>query len=193
MSDPTSTHEPLTVKRYANRRFYDNTRSRHLTLREMYDLVRAGHDLIVIDSKSGDDITNLILTQMLLERDPPKLDALPTNVLHQLIRTQQQLIGTAVEQYFRQMFEAQRVSHEGWQAFMQRILGIETLPGGGAPLRDTSPHEPVHPTAHPAAGEADLAPPASAEEELRELRRQLEELRHRVESAYPQPQNKTRR
>ncbi len=192
MSDPSPTHEPLTVKRYANRRFYDTTRSRHLTLREMYDLVRTGHDLVVIDSRSGDDITNLILTQMLLERDPPKLDALPTNVLHQLIRTQQQLVGTAVEQYFRQMFEAQRVSREGWQAFMQRILGIEALPGGAA-LRDTSPDEPSAAAAHAAEAEADPAPPASAEEELRELRRQLEELRHRVESAYPQPPKKTRR
>jgi polyhydroxyalkanoate synthesis repressor PhaR len=114
----------LTIKKYSNRRFYDATRSRHVTLAELHDLVCDGYELTIIDSDSGDDITNQVLTQIILEQEPPKLGIFPTNILHQVIRTQRELLGGVVEQFFAQVAQAHRVSQERWVEFLQKTLGF---------------------------------------------------------------------
>ena len=71
----------LQIKKYPNRRYYDATRSCHVTLQEVYDLVRDGQDVCVTDSRTGEDITNLNLMQDMLEKDQPKLDVFPSRVI----------------------------------------------------------------------------------------------------------------
>ena len=43
------------IKKYANRRLYDTSASRYVTLDHLRELVREGRDFKVIDAKSGDD------------------------------------------------------------------------------------------------------------------------------------------
>jgi len=114
----------LAIKKYSNRRFYDTTRSRHVTLREMHDLICEGYSLEITDSKSGEDITHLILTQILLERDAPKLSIFPADILHQIIRTQQQFLGSVVEQFFAQVLAAHKASQDQWSRFLRNTIGF---------------------------------------------------------------------
>src|SRR5262249_48643892 len=165
----------LSIKRYSNRRFYDTTQSRHLTFGEMYELIRQGYEISITDSKSGEDITNLVLTQIILDRDPPKLDILPANILHELIRTQQQLLGSLVEQYFRQVVKTQGASQERWTAFLKTTLGFAPLPSMNA-LDWTKMFMP-NADRDPGSEPAPSTPPADARDaELRDLRRQINEL-----------------
>src|SRR3954469_4042640 len=76
----------LEIKKYANRRYYDATHSRHLTLEEIRAMIQDGFDIRVIDAKTSDDITGQVLTQLILELDTPKLDSLPVPLLLRLIR-----------------------------------------------------------------------------------------------------------
>src|SRR5258706_13952920 len=87
-------------KKYPNRRFYDVTRSRHVTLSDLYELVRVGKQIRVTDSKTGRDITNIVLTQIILEHDPPKLNLFPASLLHQAIQANQQMVLKFVATYF---------------------------------------------------------------------------------------------
>ena len=82
---------PLQIRRYPNRRYYDSTRSQHVTMEEIHQLIRNGHDVRVTDSKSGDDLTAKVLTQIILEHDTPKLGMFPIGLLHQVIRTSEPL------------------------------------------------------------------------------------------------------
>ena len=59
------------LKKYPNRRYYDTTQSRHITLDEIYAMIRGGVDVHVTDSKTGEDITAKVLAQIILEHDPP--------------------------------------------------------------------------------------------------------------------------
>ena len=127
-------HRRLAVKKYTNRRFYDTTRSRHVTLGDMHDLICEGYDLHITGSKTGEDITNVVLTQIILERDPPKLTIFPAETLHQLIRTQQQFVGSVVEQFFARVLESHKTSQEQWSRFLQNTLGI-------APMNPANPVE----------------------------------------------------
>ena len=67
----------LEIKKYPNRRYYDATHSRHLTLDEIRTLVQQGYDLRVVDARTSADITAQVLTQIILELDTPKVDSLP--------------------------------------------------------------------------------------------------------------------
>lgn len=55
-----------TIKRYPNRKLYDTEASRYITLEEIAEHLRAGGEVRVVDSKSGQDITSVTLAQVLL-------------------------------------------------------------------------------------------------------------------------------
>ena len=55
------------IKRYANRKLYNTESSRYITLKGISELVREGRDIRVIDNESGDDITPIILSQILVD------------------------------------------------------------------------------------------------------------------------------
>jgi len=96
----------LEIKKYPNRRYYDATHSRHLTLEEIHSLIQEGYDLQVTDAKSGADITAQVLTQMILELDTPKLASLPVPLLLRLIRMNDQLVKDFIEKYFNQALQS---------------------------------------------------------------------------------------
>src|SRR5262245_11356113 len=92
----------LEIKKYPNRRYYDATRSRHLTLEEIHSLIREGYDIRVTDSKTGAEITAKVLAQIILELDDEKIDAFPVALLQRIIRVNDQVIKEFVERYFNQ-------------------------------------------------------------------------------------------
>ena len=96
----------LEIKKYANRRYYDATHSRHLTLEEIHALIQQGYELSVIDGKTSADITAQVLTQIILELDTPKLDSLPVPLLVRLIRMNDPLIKDFIEKYFNQALKS---------------------------------------------------------------------------------------
>jgi polyhydroxyalkanoate synthesis repressor PhaR len=96
----------LEIKKYLNRRYYDATHSRHLTLEEIRSLVQRGYDIRVVDAKTSADITAQVLTQIILELDTPKLDSLPVPLLVRLIRMNDQLVKDFIEKYFNQALKS---------------------------------------------------------------------------------------
>src|SRR5262245_61036886 len=96
----------LEIKKYPNRRYYDTTHSRHLTLDEIRSLIQQGYDLRVVDAKSSADITAQVLTQIILELDTPKLDSLPVPLLVRIIRMNDQLVKDFIDKYFNQALKS---------------------------------------------------------------------------------------
>src|SRR5215475_9346343 len=96
----------LEIKKYPNRRYYDATHSRHLTLDEIRSLIQQGYDLRVVDARSKTDITAQVLTQIILELDTPKLDSLPVPLLLRLIRMNDRLVKDFIEKYFNQALKS---------------------------------------------------------------------------------------
>lgn len=77
--------EPTIIKKYANRRLYDTGRSSYVTLDDLCEMVQEGHDFIVHDAKTGEDLTRSVLTQIIVEQESRGQNLLPTNFLRQLI------------------------------------------------------------------------------------------------------------
>ncbi len=57
------------IRKYANRKLYDTTTSRYITLNGIWDLVCTGHDVRVIEHETGADITALVLSQIVASHE----------------------------------------------------------------------------------------------------------------------------
>jgi polyhydroxyalkanoate synthesis repressor PhaR len=101
-----TTGKILEVRKYPNRRYYDVTRSKHITLEDIRSLIHEGYDVRIIDSKTSADITAKVLTQIILELDEEKIEALPVNLLTRLIRANDTLIKEFIDRYFNQALSA---------------------------------------------------------------------------------------
>jgi polyhydroxyalkanoate synthesis repressor PhaR len=89
------------IKKYPNRRLYDTEESRYITLVDVRNLVTSKIDFVVIDKKSGDDITRSILLQVISEQELQGEAIMSQDFLSQVIRklfmTQQQNIRGQVK------------------------------------------------------------------------------------------------
>ena len=73
------------IKKYANRKLYDTRTSKYVTLDGIADLVRAGHDIRVMDRDTGNDITQVVLSQIVLteeKRGPQRLVDAGADAIH---------------------------------------------------------------------------------------------------------------
>jgi len=77
------------IKRYSNRKLYDTQESRYVTLEEIEEMIRAGKEISVVDAATGEDLTSVTLTQIILENERNHRSALPAAFLHQLDITQE--------------------------------------------------------------------------------------------------------
>ena len=91
----------LVIKKYANRRLYDTEKSAYVTLEQVAEQVRQGRWVEVRDAKTNEDVTAVILTQVLLERARGKNFLFPPPVLHLMIRYG----DTALEEFFQSYLE----------------------------------------------------------------------------------------
>ena len=78
--------EPITIKKYANRRLYNTAKSTYVTLDHLAQMVRDGQDFVVTDAKTGDDITRGVLAQIIFEEEAKGQTMMPSSFLRQLIR-----------------------------------------------------------------------------------------------------------
>ncbi len=179
---------PLEIRKYPNRRYYDVTRSRHLTLEEICGLIREGHDVRVTDSKTGTDITAKVLAQIILELDGEKIQVFPVALLQRLIRANDSLVKEFVDRYFNQALAA---FMDLRKQFEEQMQAAQSLPPFYPPVSAWNraflepfgfPGGPQKPAATTSAAGAP-APDSDApgwRDEVRQLREELKSLRARV-------------
>ena len=81
----TTAPERHLIKKYANRKLYDTRTSRYITLEGIAQLVREGHEIKVVDREGGQDLTQVTLSQIVLEeekRGPARLVGAGGELLH---------------------------------------------------------------------------------------------------------------
>lgn len=94
--------DKIRLKKYANRRLYDMERSVYVTLEDIAFLIRQGHEVVVTDAQTGEDVTAFILTQIVLEEARKKNVLLPAPLLHLMIRHGDHLLGEFFDKYLEQ-------------------------------------------------------------------------------------------
>jgi polyhydroxyalkanoate synthesis repressor PhaR len=86
MTAAASPHAPRLIRRYDNRKLYDVQARRYVTLEELARLVAAGTDVHVVEQRTGEEITTVVLAQVVLEGIRQRTADIPHQVLSRLIR-----------------------------------------------------------------------------------------------------------
>ena len=74
------------IKRYANRKLYDTTDKRYITLNQIAELVKAGEEISVTDNRTGEDLTSATISQILARDKKGGRDDIGSGVLIRLLR-----------------------------------------------------------------------------------------------------------
>ena len=115
--------EPITIKKYANRRLYNTGTSTYVTLEDLAGMVKAGDDFLVHDAKTGEDITRQVLAQIIFEQENKEGQSLlPIAFLRQLIRFYGDSMQMLVPRYLEVSIdsltrEQEKFRHQLAQAF----------------------------------------------------------------------------
>jgi polyhydroxyalkanoate synthesis repressor PhaR len=118
---------PRLVKRYSNRKLYDTTESRYVTLDEIARWVKGGEEVKILENETGEDLTAVTFAQIILEEERRKSGLLSLRVLRELIQHGEaalQNLTASVES----RIEAIRPAAEAARSRMQeRVQGITSI------------------------------------------------------------------
>jgi polyhydroxyalkanoate synthesis repressor PhaR len=184
---------PVLIKKYGNRRLYDTEDSRYITLEELAAKIRAGGDVRVVDAKTGEDLTQSTLTQLILEGGTAAR-LLPVGLLTQLIRLGDDALGEFFSRYVTSALDIYLQAKRGVQSLQQYnplaqmpMAATEALQrmwmnnpftqGFGPPPGYGYPPPPRHDDPTPADDEPEPPRGRERDDDVAALRRELEEIK----------------
>jgi len=95
------------LKKYPNRRLYDTTDSKYVTVDDVRKLIISGESIKVVDSKDGVDLTRTVLLQILAEQEQAGHGTVLTNrTIEQLIRFYGDRFGRVASRYIEEAIQA---------------------------------------------------------------------------------------
>ncbi|MFT4196420.1 MAG: polyhydroxyalkanoate synthesis repressor PhaR [Pseudoxanthomonas sp.] len=102
---------PRIIKKYPNRRLYDTEISSYITIEDVRQLIVDGEEFEVRDAKTGEDLTRLVLLQIISEQEQDGEPVLSTQLLSQIIRfygdSLQGFMGNYLERSMQMFMEQQ--------------------------------------------------------------------------------------
>ena len=110
------------IKKYANRRLYDASISKHVTLEDIRDLIVKGEKIRVVEDKTGEDITRLILLQVIAEQEQFGKPILTTQLLESVIRYYGGPMQDFMSRYLEQSVSAFMRQQENVQQQISQML-----------------------------------------------------------------------
>ena len=114
--------EPITIKKYANRRLYNKATSAYVTLDHLSQMVKDGVDFVVYDAKTGDDITRSVLTQIIVEEEGKGQHLLPTSFLRHLISFYGDSLEGMVPKYLEHSMHSFAQNQTQIRDYMQKTM-----------------------------------------------------------------------
>jgi polyhydroxyalkanoate synthesis repressor PhaR len=179
--------EPITIKKYANRRLYNTGTSTYVTLEDLATMVKDGENFVVFDAKSGEEITRSVLAQIIFEQENKEGQSLlPITFLRQLIRFYGDSMQMLVPRFLEQSMQSLTSQQGKFREQITQAFGV----GGFGPLEDQVRRnmEMFEKTfamfAPPFArgqGKPASDTPQGSGGEMDELKRQLDEMQKRLD------------
>ena len=119
------------IRKYANRRLYDVTSSRHVTLDDIRKMVGEGDRVKVVDDKTGEDVTRSVLLQIIAAQEQFGTPVLSTELLEAIIR----FYGNPVQEMLTKYLE-QSIGSLLRQQQVMRVEMAKVLESPMAPMAD---------------------------------------------------------
>ena len=183
-----SSDQPITIKKYANRRLYNTGSSTYVTLEDLAEMVKSGDEFVVQDAKSGEDITRSVLTQIIFDQEAKEGQSLlPIAFLRQLIQFYGDSMQSMVPSYLEHSMNAFAREQDKMREQMSQAFG-----GMGMGMMEDQVRRnmdmfrqamtafmPFGPASDSSSDEVEEQPDDDAE--LRELRKQISDMQKKLD------------
>ena len=188
--------EPITIKKYANRRLYNTGTSTYVTLEDLATMVKNGEEFLVYDAKTGDDITRQVLAQIIFEQENKAgQNLLPTTFLRQLIRFYGDSMQMLVPRYLEQSIDTLTREQEKFRTQMTQAFGGGAFGPLGEQVRRNmelfertfSMFKPFTTPRREATDKAADDSSKSSTDEMETLRRQMKEMQDKLDRMSKEP------
>ena len=187
--------EPVTIKKYANRRLYNTGTSTYVTLEDLAAMVKTGNDFVVFDAKTSEDITRSVLAQIIFEQENKQgQNLLPITFLRQLIRFYGDSMQMLVPRYLEVSIDSLTREQEKFRNQMAQAFGVGAFTSLEDQVRRNmemfertfamfAPFARRESAAANAAAEAAAAGEKTPQKtgDIDDLKRQLEEMQRKVD------------
>jgi len=154
--------KPVIIKKYENRRLYDTTNSRYVNQDEIARMVREGHDVQIVDAATGEDLTRLVLTQIIVEDAKEPDSNFPLDILRQMVVASGKATQENTLKYMKAVLD---MYQNAYRALTPPLSPFEFIQPGSRPV-------PAGPSAPSAAG--------SHQQELQQRVQELEAMMARM-------------
>jgi polyhydroxyalkanoate synthesis repressor PhaR len=200
------------IKKYGNRRLYDTSDSRYVTLDELAAKIRSGVDLRIVDAQNGEDLTQATLTQIVLETGNAA-KFLPVQLLTQMIRLSDDALAEFFSRYVTGALDLYLQAKRGVQtmatynpltqipmaasdALTRMWMGgfggspYQQAPGYAAPpppypMSPASPEPEDETLEDPGLRKTAKPDPGDRADDVAEMRRELDELKQALRASLP--------
>ena len=180
MAKRTAEGEPIIIKKYANRRLYNTDTSSYITLDNLAQMVRENTDFVVLDAKTGDDITHAILTQIIVEEESSGgQQMLPVSFLRDLIGMYGNSMQAMMPSYLEASMANLRKNREQLQDAFTR--GIEANPLAKMAEANFKMMQNAAEAFIPQSRKPSSKPPKTGEDDLAEMRAQMAAMQKKLD------------
>jgi polyhydroxyalkanoate synthesis repressor PhaR len=114
----------IVIRKYENRRLYDTANSRYVNLNDVAGMLRDGMNVQVVDSATGEDITRLILTQIIVENAKDGESALSLDILKQIVMATGRAGQETISKYTRSIFDLYQTAY---RAFAPAVFPLDLI------------------------------------------------------------------
>ena len=159
----------VVIKKYPNRRLYDTSASKYINLEDIAAFVRDGKDVQVVDVQTGEDVTRVTLTQIIMDDAKQQPTGLPLEMLKQLIMSSDRMGREFIMWYLKSAYDAYQSVQNKLHTGMSEVQAVATSP--------------INMVKSFLQGQTPATPPQSqpgASDELQQLRQRIAELEARV-------------
>ncbi len=128
----------ILIKKYENRRLYDATNSRYVNLEEVAGFVQRGYEVRVIDAASGEDITRVILTQIIAEGAKTPDSSFPLDILRQMVIASGRASQESALRYTKAMLDLYQNTYRAMAPTLNPFEFLQEAPGTGERVPEAS-------------------------------------------------------
>ena len=124
-------NQKILIKKYPNRRLYNTETSSYITVNDVAELIKSGNRVEVRDVNSGDDVTALVLTQIIMEKAKTNQGVLPVSLLHLVIQFGDNVLHEFFENYLEKTMESylmyRKTMNDQVNAYLDIGMGFSNL------------------------------------------------------------------
>jgi polyhydroxyalkanoate synthesis repressor PhaR len=165
---PKTSRKTIVIKKYGNRRLYDTANSEYINQDEVAQMVQDGKDIQVVDAATGEDITRLVLTQIIVQHAKEPDSTFPLDILRQMVAACGKATQGTTVQYMKAVLDM-------YQNAFRAVAPPPLSPFNFVPTPFSTPPAPAE-TVDAVRPRSAGGEEGSGAEEVNELKRRVAEL-----------------